>query len=60
MEYGASAGTEKEARRIPVHYKDSVLSGINKVFGADSTECGKNRTFRRIGRTERREKNKYI
>ena len=48
---------KKEARRIPVHYKDSVLSGINKVFGADSTEYGKNRAFRRIGRTERRERN---
>ena len=49
---------KKEARRIPVHYKDSVFFGINKVFGADSTECGKNRTFRRIGRTERREGNR--
>ena len=49
---------KKEARRIPVHYKDSVFSGINKVFGANSTECGKNRTFRRIGRTERREGNR--
>ena len=32
---------KKEARRIPVHYKDSVFFGINKVFGADSTEYGK-------------------
>ena len=53
---GLRQARKKEARRIPVHYKDSVLSGINKAFGADSTECGKNRTFRRIGQTERRGK----
>ncbi len=57
-EYGGLGGNGKKRRGV---FRSTtrlvVFFGINKVFGAESTDTAKNRAFLEIGRTERRERN---